>query len=140
MPTIGASSYNPVGLIASMPRTNWAQRRADYDRNLYYQNILAQQAEQEKNNLLIQRQSVADRYDKIRQLSFLPQDQQRLNYLATQIEDQVQKKIKQQYGGDLKRYLQESSESDLSKFYSAIQSSDVFKNASNNKIVVALVS
>lgn len=137
MPTIGGGSYNPAGLIATMPYQNWSQRRADNDRNLYLQTLLTQQAEQQKNMLLQERQALVNKYEQIRNLPFLPQDQQRMNFLVGEVEKQVQNKITTDYGGDVKRYLNESAGMDAQKFVSSLQSSDIFRNATNNKIQVA---
>lgn len=130
--------FGNMGILAlATPTVNFAQKRADKDRALQYEALIASQKEQSRVQLQQEIVQQKAKYDEIRNLSVLAPDQNRINIIADELESSIKEKVRNKYGGNLQRYLQESADSDFEQYKNAIRSSDAYKDASSNKVNMA---
>lgn len=127
------------GIIAlASPTKNFAQIRADKDREMQ---MLTVMAEQQKVDRIQLQQSIAEqraKYQQIKNLSFLAPDQNRINMVADELEKSIKNKIKDQYSGNIQKYIEDgSADADFETFTQAIKSSEAFQRANSNKVNMA---
>lgn len=134
----GSAPTNRAIVALASPTKNFAQIRADKDREMQ---MLTMMAEQQRVDRVQLQQSIAEqraKYQQIKNLSFLAPDQNRINMVADELEKSIKDKIKSQYSGNVQKYIEDgSADSDFETFTQAIKNSDAFQKANSNKLNMA---
>lgn len=106
-PSVNDQSSSLANLALLAPTVSWAQRRADKDRELQYQAMLAQNASAEKQQLQQAALSTQQAIASLSDVPFLEADQLRFKDLVDGILAENGKRIESDYGGDHERYGRE---------------------------------
>ena len=135
----GGNRGSNLGVLAlSAPTTNYAQIRADKDREMQMLTMMADKSRMDTMRLQSSIAEQRNKYDQIRNLSFLTPDQNRINMVADGLEGQIMEKVKKQYGGNIKKYIEDgTADLDYRNFVNGIKSSDAFQKGNTNKINMA---
>lgn len=135
----GGNRGSNLGVLAlSAPTTNYAQIRADKDREMQMLTMMADKSRMDTVRLQNSIAEQRNKYDQIRNLSFLAPDQNRINMVADGLEGQIMEKVKKQYGGNIKKYIEDgTADLDYRNFVNGIKASDAFQKGNTNKVNMA---
>lgn len=135
----GGNRGSNLGVLAlSAPTKNYAQIRADKDREMQMLTMMADKSRMDTVRLQNSIAEQRNRYDQIRNLSFLAPDQNRINMVADGLESQIIEKVKKQYGGNIKKYIEDgTADLDYRNFVNGIKASDAFQKGNTNKVNMA---
>ena len=135
----GGNRGSNLGVLAlSAPTKNYAQIRADKDREMQMLTMMADKSRMDTVRLQNSIAEQRNRYDQIRNLSFLAPDQNRINMVADGLESQIMEKVKKQYGGNIKKYIEDgTADLDYRNFVNGIKASDAFQKGNTNKVNMA---
>jgi len=129
----GNSRPSGVAAAIMMPTTSFAQKRADRQADLAYTQQLFQIEQQNLAQKQNEQKKITDAFNYVNTLDLLTPDKQRLQAFSDTLEQKIADKIKNKYGGNLRKYMMEEGEADLYEYKTNLVSSDYLKIALTNK-------
>lgn len=129
----GGRQPNPSMATILMPTTSFAQLRADRQADLAYTQALFQLEQQNLTNKQAEEKKVRDAFNYVNSLDLLKPDKDRLQALSDGLEQKIIDKIKNKYGGNIRKYMREEGEVDLYDFKQQLITSEYMRQAMTNK-------
>ena len=127
--SVNAYTSSSAAMALLRPTVSTAQRRADRDRQLQYQQAITQDAQAKQadaqNAEIATQQAVSAQYE----VPFLEQDQMRWKALVDGMLEENNKRVHDEYGGDLERYGRERHQQDALNLVGKLKKDPLFKQA-----------
>ena len=130
---LGSKNPNPSLATILMPTTSFAQKRADKQADMAYTQKLFELEQQTLQQKQAEEKKVKDAFNYVNSLDILEPDKKRLQVFSDSLEQKIVDKIKNKYGGNIRKYMMEEGEMDLYEYQQGLITSNYMKDALTNK-------
>lgn len=130
---LGSKNPNPSLATILMPTTSFAQKRADKQADMAYTQKLFELEQQTLQQKQAEEKKVKDAFNYVNSLDILEPDKKRLQVFSDSLEQKIIDKIKNKYGGNIRKYMMEEGEMDLYDYQQSLISSSYMRDALTNK-------